>query len=317
MLRDFDVIDLPDGGYQLVSGGAMFRVAFNEHGDKAMFDMLLENRNKSSKSIFRAMVKTFSQPSVLKFFGILKSAGIIVFDSNETLSSGHFFDRSEAIDHSIEENAKRPIVVLTTSQLGSLMKGYKIFSSAKFANLQKISENELDGLFAEAEFIIVENGAHNPALMGIINKKLLQRKIPWLLVPGVYSSAGIIGPMFSGDDTGCYNCFHQRLRSNAADLPAFDRYDEWLTNTAHFGREAHAGSGAFLQHLASLVAMETECFLLNNGLPQTYGYMLSVDPYNYRIEPHRLYKVPFCEICNDNFEYRRAPWMDSVTLGAK
>ncbi|GIX16267.1 MAG: hypothetical protein KatS3mg119_0453 [Rhodothalassiaceae bacterium] len=105
------------------------------------------------------------------------------------------------------------------------------------------------------------------------------------------------------------------MRSNANKLEVFDRYDKFLMQNKIFGKEFKAVSDAFLYHLVGMAAMEVERFLLDEGLPQSYGYLASIDPYTHAVEWHRLYRVPFCDACNRNFEYRRAPWLDEVTLG--
>ncbi|GIX16266.1 MAG: hypothetical protein KatS3mg119_0452 [Rhodothalassiaceae bacterium] len=65
MLDDFGIVALPDGGYQLVAGGLNVLVEFDNPAEKEQFDYLINNRNKSSKVIYKNMVKKFSKERTL------------------------------------------------------------------------------------------------------------------------------------------------------------------------------------------------------------------------------------------------------------
>lgn len=317
MLNDFDVLTLPSGGYELVSGHSFFAVEFSEPVEKDMFDLLLKHRTSSAKETVRAMIKAHGKPEVFHFFGKLKAAGIVFFNDDDALQAGRAFEKAEALSFKLDEAMERPIGIVGASPLVEMLKSHAILSKAKVLDAAKLARNRtLAATVAGFDFLIVDASSYNPDTLDAINRAAVANSKPWLLVQGVYERAGHVGPLFYGRDTGCYQCFRDRLRSNANAGESFDRYEEWLGRSKALSQAATLPSDTFNRHLAAIAAMEAEKFLLDYDIPQTYGYLLSVDARTYQVEPHRLYKTPFCEVCNGNFEYRRAPWLDSITLAA-
>jgi bacteriocin biosynthesis cyclodehydratase domain-containing protein len=316
VLKDFDVIALADGGYELVSGRSVFRVGFDNVAEKSMFDTLVEYRTKPPRDVFRRLIKRYERSAVFSFFDKLRLAGLVFYDDEAALVAGRAYDKSTAMAYQMEAAAATPIAIVSGSPLGAILKSFEIFSNATLIDARKLNDPaSLETALASVDFVVVDASSHNPEQLDLINRTMLQRCKPWLLLQGIYERHGHVGPMFFGRDTGCYHCFRERMRSNVSAVEAFDRYERWLVDGDRFSQESLHASEAFVRHIASIAAMETEKFIFNFEVPQTYGYLLSVDPRTYRIEPHRLYKLPFCETCNPNFEYRRAPWLDSVTLG--
>jgi bacteriocin biosynthesis cyclodehydratase domain-containing protein len=317
VLNDFDVLPLPTGDYELVNGHSVFQVRFDNEQDKALFDLVIEHRAKPSRDVVRRLVKKHGKPAVLAFFDKLKAAGIIYFDDHDGLERGRTFDKAEALSFKLAEAATRPIAIVSASPFGAMLAGHEILANAKMIDAATLtSQRDLDAALAPYDFVVVDATAYNPEILGRINRAAVAGGKPWLLVQGVYERTGHVGPLFYGRDTGCYKCFRDRLRSNVNARDTFDRYEAWLTAEGRFSQGATLPSTTFNRHLATVAAMEAEKFLLDYDIPQSYGYLLSIDPRTYAVEQHRLYKIPFCEVCNPNFEYRRAPWLDSVTLEA-
>lgn len=315
MLSDFDVIKLPDGGYELFSGHSVFKVGFNDASEQAMFDTLVEYRLKPNKDTVKRLLKLHDKESVFSFFSKLKAAGLVLYDSDDDLSAGITYERSVAQRYEIEEVAKKSIVIISASPLSNILKQFDIFSNATVFDAKKLlKDSKLEDIIAKSDFLVVDASSYNPVLVESINAIAVSLNKPWILVQSIYDRDGHVGPIFYGKDTGCYHCFRQRLRSNVNGLDSFDRYAKWLDDTENFSQSAIQPSNSFHTYIASIVAIEVEKFLVGKDVPQSYGYLLSADPRNYNVDQHRLFKVPFCEVCNDNFEYRRAPWLDAITL---
>jgi thiazole/oxazole-forming peptide maturase SagC family component len=315
LLSDFDVIKLPDGGYELISGHSIFKVGFNDATEQAMFDTLVEYRTKSNKDTVRRLLKLHSKESVLSFFSKLKAAGLVLYDNDDDLKVGKTYERSVAQRHELENVAKKSIAIISTSNISIILKQFDIFANSVIFDAKKlINDSKLEDIIAKSDFFVVDACSYNPLLVETINAFAIALNKPWLLIQAIYDRDGHIGPIFYGKDTGCYHCFRQRLRSNVNGLDSFDRYAQWLDDNNKFSQLALQPSNSFYTYIASIAAIEVEKFLVGREIPQSYGYLLSADPRNYNVEQHRLFKVPFCEVCNDNFEYRKAPWLDAITL---
>lgn len=317
MLNDFDIVNLPSGGYELVNGHSTMRVEFSNDKEKSLFDMVVTQRNKDSASLVRAMIKAHGKEDTLSFFNKLRAAGIVYYDDTDTLQKGRTFGRTESHEFKLLEAAARPMAIISASPLAAMLRTHEILANAKILDASKlVRASTLEATLAPFEFIVVDASSYNPSLLDRINRFAAAAGKPWLLVQGVYERSGHVGPLFFGRDTGCYQCFRDRMHSNANAAETFKRYETWLAENGTLSQPAALPSTTFNRQIAVIAAMEVEKFLLEHDIPQTYGYLLSIDPRSYSVEQHRLYKTPFCEVCNRNFEYRRAPWLDSITLSA-
>ncbi len=317
MLNDFDILSTPSGGYELISGHSTFNVEFSQPEEKAMFDLIIQNRDSSSRVTVRAMIKAHGKPATFSFYDKLKAAGILFYNDDDALEGGRTFDKAQSLAFKLDEAAERQLGIVGASPLVDMLRSHTILAQAKVIDAANLARSSfLQDAVSAFDFFVVDASSYNPDVLGRINRAAVAAGKPWLLVQGVYERAGHVGPLFFGRDTGCYQCFRDRLRSNANARESFDRYETWLAEKGNFSQAATLPSDTFNRHIASMAAMEAEKFLLDYDIPQSYGYLLSIDPRTYQVEQHRLFKTPFCEVCNANFEYRRAPWMDSITLSA-
>ena len=316
MFEEFDVVQTPSGDYELINGHSVINVEFNVEDEKLIFESLLTLRDKSTKNIVKTLIKDYGKEKVYSFFLKFKTASIIFFDSEDALAEGNIFSAKASNDFKVEEAAQKSIIIISASSFPNILRQFSIFKNAEVFDASKmLDSNELDAVFSQSEMVIVDAFSANPQLMEEINSVALANNKPWLLVQGVYEQAGHVGPLFYGNETGCYQCFRDRLRSNMQNLESYDRYENWLREGNQFSKSGLMLSDSFGFHIASIVASEIEKFFLEYDVPQSYGFLLEVNALNYNVNAHRLYKVPFCSSCNTDFEYRRAPWLDPVTLG--
>lgn len=313
MLEDFDVVRLADGSYELVTGRSVIRVEFDDPTEKAMFDLVADSESKGALDTFRRLVQQHDKARVYAFFDKLKRGGLTYFENDEALAEGRVFTLADASKFRAETLSKSTIRIVSASSLAARLMDFAIFNDASLVDPRKLGRG---ASVDRADLVIVDASSYHPAHLLELNRVLASQKQPWLLVQGIYDRYGHVGPLFLNRETGCYSCLRERMRSNVAAIESFDRYEQWLESNDRYSKELSHSNETFQRHIASIVAMEAEKFLLSSELPQAYGHLLSVDPRSYRIEAHRLYAVPFCETCNPNFEYRRAPWLDAVTLAA-
>lgn len=314
MLNRFDIISLPDGGYQLVSGWSFVRVDFDDDIDKKMFDYIVDNNDKSIASLLKAMIKLADRQRVFDFFDKLRQARLIQFESGQGLFEGRVSEASP-IAEQILQIRSRPIGVIGNASLAQYLTRQPNFVHSEIADWDILHDEAAARAFAQKnDLVIVDAVGATPGALLKFNKVALESKTPWMIVQGVFDNAGHVGPIFSGGDTGCFQCFHTRLRSNAGSLAAFDGYAAWLNKTGKAPAQASLPSEAYPAYLASIVALEAEKFLGEYDITQSYGYLLDVNFRDYSVKPHRLYKVPFCEACGGEFEHRTAPWLESISL---
>jgi bacteriocin biosynthesis cyclodehydratase domain-containing protein len=315
MLGHFDIVALPDGSYELVNGHAVTKVTFDNDAEQAMFAALVETR-KSPSAALKAMIRDHGREAVYAFCLKLRDARLISFENETGLLRGEVGDGYEALRREIAALGDRSIGLISASALGDALKAQPVLKKAERLDLARRNvADAFPDFIARHELVVFDASAASPSLLSAYNRAAIARSRPWLLVQGMFEGAGHVGPLFMGSETGCYDCFRARLRSNAAGLASLTRYENWLDETGRLSRAASIPSASFLNLVAAVAAMEIEKFLTGFDLAQSFGYLLDINMRTYSVTPHRLYKAPFCETCAGPFEDRTAPWLDAITLG--
>lgn len=314
MLGHFDIVALPEGGYELVNGHAVTRVTFDNDAEKAMFAALVETR-KSAAATLKGMIRDHGREAVYAFCVRLRDARLISFADEASLFRGETGDGYEALRRDIASLGERAIGLVSASPLGDALKAQPVMKKAERLDLSgRNATASFDDFISRHELVVFDASAATPSILSAYNRAAIARSRPWLLVQGMFEGAGHVGPLFLGGETGCYDCFRARLRSNAAGLASLTRYEAWLDQSGRLSRAASVPSSSFLNLIASIAAMEVEKFLTGFDLAQSFGYLLDINMRSYNVTAHRLYQAPFCETCAGPFEERTAPWLDSITL---
>ncbi len=315
--QGFDIIPLPSGGYDLVAGTSFLRVEFSDEEEKKLFDILIKNRNKSIRDIIKILLKECEKPRLYEFFLKLRDASLIWFDDNEGLFSGRTYSAEEAARYHIEKSSWQPPLILGDSPLIPHLKNIPAFKKARFASANPKRMKDLARMLSEHPFAIIDASSYNPAVLEEINRVRIEQEKPWLLVQGIFDGALHIGPLFYPPYTACYGCFHKRILGNLSteNISSYKNYIEHLTDNNKTSAIGITPYSSVWMLLASVVAMEYEKFVLDVDVPASYGYLIDINIRELSVRHHRVYRVPFCESCNRNFEYRHAPWLDAVTLG--
>lgn len=141
-----------------------------------------------------------------------------------------------------------------------------------------------------------------PALLAAANTACLGHGVPFLPVV-ISGHEAVIGPTVLPGRSACYDCFKQRLRTNAA-FPEDDAAYE-----AHLD-EGTAGATLpewppFTTAVAALAAMEVIRLITRFTPPVTAGQALFVDALTGTQRAGRVWKVPRCPSC---MRARRAGW---------
>ena len=203
-------------------------------------------------------------------------------------------------------------------ELGEIIKtkaieyGYEKWD-AHYLN-ENIEESIIRNVFENNDFIIVDSSIWNPYIMELINEIAIELKRPWLLVEGlvdfIYFS---IGPIFHGRETGCYECYKNRLRSN----DEFRLYTQ--SYEAYLKKDKKSAKPDLVQKLvkdfiACIIIMDISKFIGGWYIPETWRTCLMVNIQNFCITKHPFLKAPICYKCNPLLDYNPYPWLESVTL---
>lgn len=314
MLGHFDIVALPEGGYELVNGHAVTKVTFDNDAEQAMFAALVGTR-KSPAAALKAMIRDHGREAVYAFCLKLRDGRLISFEDETGLFRGDVGDGYEALRREISSLSERSIGLVSASPLGDALKAQPVLKKAERLDLSRRNVTEaFPGFISRHELVVFDASSASPSLLSAYNRAAIAQSRPWLLVQGMFEGAGHVGPLFLGGETGCYDCFRARLRSNAAGLASLSRYETWLDDTGRLSRAASTPSSSFLNLIASVAAIEIEKFLAGFDLAQSFGYLLDINMRSYNVTAHRLYQAPFCETCAGPFEDRTAPWLDAITL---
>ncbi len=186
------------------------------------------------------------------------------------------------------------------------------FKSVKSYDLKKL---ELKSIIERSDFIIFDASKWSPYHAEELNKLAIKYNKPWLYVGGLEGISIKIGPLFYGNETGCYNCLISRLKSNH-DYPAFlVSYENHLREnkigsaTDRFPNEDTAHNIAVF-----FIIAEIQKFIENWALPITWRTILEMNYITFDTTKHTLLKKPYCEICKPELKYNIAPWLEPITL---
>jgi bacteriocin biosynthesis cyclodehydratase domain-containing protein len=177
-----------------------------------------------------------------------------------------------------------------------------------------IKEQNIKQFFENKDFVIVDISIWNPYYLDIINSIAIELNRPWLLIEGIVDTVNYsIGPIFHGRDTGCYECYRNRLKSNDEFLPYNQSYEIFLRN----GKKASKPDAVpklVKDIVSSIVVVDISKFIGGWYIPETWKANLMFNTQDFMITKHHFLKAPVCPVCNPTIDYNPHPWLESVTL---
>lgn len=317
MIQYFDVFkDDQNGCFQLRTKTNSYALEFDDPEKEQIFlEAVSRFQNNSGISLNELQIDLANSYDRAKIIEVLK-----ILDEHELLPielTTHVNEITNSIKSVINDqalfivgNGKLAQVLLQASQTLNF-KNIQLYSYDQLTN-----ENEIENLVLQSDFFLVDGNHWSPYHTELINHYALKHHKPWLYIPGVENTVMKIGPLFFGQETGCYHCLISRVKSNY-DYPSFlDSYEHYLKH-----HKKGAKPDLSLPHLdlayqliASITLLEVSKFLEQWALPATWRSLISVDSHSLQVLKHPLLKKPFCEACKSHLAYHAAPWLESITL---
>lgn len=162
------------------------------------------------------------------------------------------------------------------------------------------------------DFIVMDATYWNPRLLSDFNRLMLLRGKPWLYVDGMIDSIHYsIGPIFHGEETGCYECLESRIRSNDYNLTYSLSYKKFLEENNKFSKNLVV-SKPIEEIIANFIILEVNKYNLGIGIPETWKNTLLFNINSYSISKHYFLKNPLCSACHPQLSYTTSPWLENI-----
>jgi bacteriocin biosynthesis cyclodehydratase domain-containing protein len=177
------------------------------------------------------------------------------------------------------------------------------------------NEKIIEPIVSQSDFLLVDGNEWSPFHLELINQYALKYNKPWLYIPGLEDISMKIGPLFYGQETGCYHCLISRIKSNH-DYPSFlESYEYYLRHHQKSSKpDLFPNADPAYHIIANLALLEVMKFFQEWALPATWRTLLSLDATSFKMTKHTLLKKPFCQVCKPQLAYHAAPWLEAITL---
>lgn len=328
LLKDkFDIFfDEQNNVYQIRTKNDVIIVEFSDLEKESLFNKILKLYNEKEFYTFiqlkSKLVKDYPYDKILDVIQELLECDLLNADNFEVddeivpLSpqqisfmnpNKSFSDLSEIKLGIIGEKAFGEII-----KEKALIYGYSLINLLYFND--NLEEQDIRNMFEANDFVIVDTSLWNPYYMDLINETALKLNRPWLLVEGLVDMINYsIGPIFHGQETGCYECYKNRLRSNDEFLVYTQSYESYLKK----GKKSSKCDTVpkLVKDLAAdIIIMDISKFIGSWYIPETWRTCLMVNTQNFTVTKHYFLKAPICQVCNPILDYNPHPWLESVTL---
>jgi len=162
-------------------------------------------------------------------------------------------------------------------------------SDDKNAIERLIDENQMQG-----RHVVVLADRKIPHLFKSVNNYCLENKTTWTL-SYLTDKSCLIGPTFIPGETGCYNCYEQRMQAYVADIDDFIARNNYLdmSSTLPFSHTTYN-----LKIWTSMVVSEIVNISSLINFPQTIGGELEYNFVLTRLRTSSFYALPSCKACS-------------------
>lgn len=172
---------------------------------------------------------------------------------------------------------------------------------------------EIKELIDSSDFLIVDAENWNPSFLEDFNKIAYENNKPWILTRGMEGTKGSIGPLFTGKDSGCYQCLINRLKSNMEFFPYFEEYEKYLKKKKQTAISS-GGPSAIYDVLASIALLESIKYITGWAIPVIYRAFIVIDIFAYDFKIHPFLKSPVCPVCFPKIDFKLAPWLEPLHI---
>lgn len=323
MLHNFNVFeDKVNGVFQVRTKTDVYVIEFQDEQKTEIFKALAELSEKdpeiSLSEIIKKFEKDYPKEKIYDVLQELDSYSFLTYENADELhkATGKAPDNRYA---SYDVKKVHQITFVGQKELGNsfINKAEKYgFQGVKFIEITPdLRESQIKKMLNESDFLVVDAHHWNPAFLEEFNELAVEANKPWLHIGGLEGSNLKIGPIFWGEECGCYNCLKLRIDSHNDFLAYGTEYENYLKQNRMTSKpDRLQGYEVMLDMIASYAAIETSKFLHSWSVPETWKAYVSIDVLSYNVQKHHLLKVPFCEVCQPQLEYSPAPWLEPVTL---
>ncbi|MCE5333087.1 MAG: TOMM precursor leader peptide-binding protein, partial [Desulfobacteraceae bacterium] len=147
------------------------------------------------------------------------------------------------------------------------------------------------------DFFVVATDDYLRPELADVNARMLDRKLPWMLVKPV-GMVPWIGPILQPGETGCWECLAQRLRMNRQ-MQRYIRERTGRIGPVVTSRPIYPAAEDLSCDLAGIEILK---WLISPGTSRLYGKLLSLDLFWRKSQEHVLVRRPQCRACRNGAE---------------
>ncbi len=327
MNKTFDIFfDVDNNAYQVRTKNDVIVIEFSDEEKKKIFESVIKLYDKKDFYTFSQLVKKLSGDFPHeKILDVIKE-----FLDCSLLNSENFENEPEEIPEqsSIPSWINQEYKDLSDVSLGFI--GDKEFAerfkekvsfyeykSCNYLDIYSVNEAKIEKLFATNDFLIVDTSRWNPYYTDLINEIALKNDKPWLLVEGLIDPANFsMGPIFHGKETGCYECYSKRLRSNDEFQTYTMAYEKFLRSDKKTSKPDEIKT-IVKDLVATIIIMDISKYIGGWYIPEMWRTSIVINTGNFVISKHFFLKAPICYTCKPELDYNQSPWFESVTLNSK
>lgn len=314
MIQNFNVFkDTSNNCYQVRTKTQSYTIEFDDIEKENIFlDIVKIVNKKSDISLEELKSKIGKKKDEAKVLSVLE-----YLDKHSLVPKVFSRDVSESkTSYEDDKSEYKKLSILGQGKLAEIIK--KIADKESFESVNLFMSNDdtdIDSEIEKADFIIVVADEWSPFHINKINEFSLKHNKPWLYVDGLEGINAKVGPLFYGQETGCYNCLTARIKSNH-DYPEYlQSYENYLTDNKFFSKPDNLPNLNLMNNIiGNMAILEVRKFIEQWSLTATWRKIVKLDVINYDITKHVLLKKPFCEVCKPKLKYNPAPWLEAVTL---
>lgn len=327
MNKLFDIFfDEDNNAYQVRTKNDVIVIEFSDEEKKKIFENIIKLYDKKDFYTFSQLVKNLS----VNFFHDKILDVIKELLDCSVLNSENFENAAEEIpeQNSIPSWINEEYKDLSDVSLGFI--GDKEFAerfkekadfyeykSCNYLDITNINENKIEKFILSNDFLIVDTSRWNPYYTDLINEIALINNKPWLLVEGPIDPINFsIGPIFHGKETGCYECYMKRLRSNDEFLTYSMAYERFLRTNKKTSKPDKIKT-IVKDLVATIIIIDISKYIGGWYIPELWRNSIVINTGNFEISKHFFLKAPICHKCKPELDYNQSPWFESITLNRK
>ncbi len=323
MFKEFDVFfDEVNQCYQIRTKANSFAIDFDDDSKKEVFERVLKLDSSSLAKSYQLLIKEFDQSKVIDVFSTLKDNGLLPLEELDSIPE---LQEKKTADFGAQQELTSledlSVLILSDGVIGERLK-----EVLKRNNVTKIthlspeefaskSEEKIEQLVKGSSFSFFDATSWNPKGLELMNTKALEYKKTWLHIGGLEEYLFKIGPIFQGDETGCYDCLMKRMKSNYDHSDYLNEYEKYLKEMGKSAKpDKFIHLDSFYDILANMAFIELTKFIQFWAVPTTWKKVITINALDFQTTSHDLLKVPFCDTCGTHVDFNPAPWLEPLKV---